>query len=166
MAAQSSPRNPRFRAFRIGAYVAYLTVVGSFSLLVINSVVRSVHEMTPRRMPPTQPLLSVQACVDQAQGLFNELDRHRKELSSHVPVADADIGWKDFRVGWLKQHREAEAHCGVDGPGRRPLREVYRRLEQAMDLYTTQSVQYAGEVGPTVDKLRAAMAAAAHPTEP
>jgi hypothetical protein len=38
--------------------------------------------------------------------------------------------------------------------GRAPLRELFIDLEQLEDLYTTHAVQYAGEIGPAVERFR------------
>src|SRR5262245_46613506 len=78
-------RDPRFRPFRVAAYALYLTVVSTFCLLVISSVVRSVRAMSPRADPVQAPTLDRVACAARAEALFRELDRHRRELSTGGP---------------------------------------------------------------------------------
>jgi hypothetical protein len=152
--------SPRFRGFRIAMYAVYLTVVSIFSLLIIVSVVRSVIAMSPGHRPTSDKTLSTRECVDLADGLWRDLEARRKDLGSTAPVRNADNTWPPFREAWLQREREAEAMCAIDSQNRAPLKEVFKRLDQAMDLYTTHTVQYAGEIGPTIDALREAMAEA------
>jgi hypothetical protein len=141
-------------------YSLYLLVVGTIAIMLTVSVVKSVSAMTPRHRPSPAQTLTERECLDRADQLWTELDDRRKALSNSVPAANADNAFTHFRVEWLQRHREAEGLCAVESQSRVALREVFRRLEQTMDLYTTHTVQYAGEVGPTVDALREAMAKA------
>ncbi len=141
-------------------YVAYVAICATFCGLVIFSVVRSVLEMSPRRRSDSDVTLSVRECVENANALWGDLEQHRKDLTTNNPAATADQTWSSFRVSWLRQLRELDAQCATRAQAREPLRTLFKRLEQVMDLYTTHAVQYAGEVGSAVDKLRAAFDAA------
>src|SRR5262249_51169454 len=131
-----------------------LFFAGSISV----SVIRSVLAMTPDHRSATTPTMSAGECLEKARELWTDLDDHRKAMSAQIEVrrGGADL-WSQFRVGWLKRHRAAEEACAVDLPGRENLKAVFKRLDQTMDLYTTHATQYAGEVGPTVDALKAAL---------
>ncbi|HEY8209585.1 MAG TPA: hypothetical protein VIG99_18990 [Myxococcaceae bacterium] len=159
-AAAKGALDPRYRPFRIGAYAFYLVVVSAVSLLVIRSVVGSVVKMTPGLRPPAEPTLTVVECLQRAEGLFQELEAERARLTSTFPASRTDDNWVKFRVAWEERYRDAESHCALESRSRLPLREVYERLSRVMDLFTTSSVQYAGEAGPGVDEFRASLEAA------
>jgi len=153
-------RDPRFRPFRIAAYALYLVVVSGFSLLVIRSVAGSVVTMTPKPLPPAEVTLSVRECLQRAEGLFGEMQREHAKLLDTLPATNSDDVWNEYRVGWMKRYREAEAACALHSQARVHIRKVYDRLSLVMDLYTTAAVQYAGEMGGAVDGLLASMAEA------
>lgn len=153
-------RGDPLRRFRIGTYAVYLVVVGGFCLSILVSLVRSVSQMTPRHSAAREAVLSPRECVGRVETLWQELEDRRKALTSRPPASEADNAWAEFRVQWMERHREAEATCGVDSPGRQSLRALFRRLDKAMDLYTTHAVQYAGEVGPTADAFSRELATA------
>ena len=142
-------------------YAIYVAVVAAFSALVGISVIRSVVEMSPRAHPASPgDLLPASRCVSEAEALWRTLDDERKEFTRSQPARSVDEEFSHFRVEWLRRLRDLEGRCVADSPQRKPLREVFRRLEQVQDLYTTHAVQYAGEVGPAVDALLAALARA------
>jgi len=157
--ARANARDPRYRPFRIFCYGLYILVVTAFSVNVTVSVVRSVMAMTPPRRAPTETVLSVRECVEGAERLWDELDAKRQTMSSHEPARRADQDWSLFRVKWLTNFRDIEAQCAVDARSRKPLKTVYARLDRIMDLYTTHSVQFAGEIGGAIDAFREALRA-------
>lgn len=154
--AKPDAKDPRFRPYRVAAYLAYLVVVTIFSMLIIVSVVRSVFAMTPPHLPPAAITLTVRECLDRADVLFGELEARRREMADTVSAREADARWLAFRLEWLKRHREAESACALESQQRPALKSVFGHLERAMDLYTTHAVQYQGEVVPTVEALRKA----------
>ena len=141
-------------------YAVYLTAVGIISLLIIVSVVRSVTAMSPSRKDAREPTLTPRECLDRADGMWRELEQHRKALTDQPSARRADDDWSQFRVKWLQQKRDAEAQCALQSKSRASLAHVYSRLERVMDLYTIHATQYAGEIGTTVDDLRESMEAA------
>jgi hypothetical protein len=153
---KTDPKDPRFRPYRVAAYLTYLVVVTIFSLLIIVSVVRSVFAMTPPHLPASPLTLTVRECLDRADLLFGELEARRRELGDTSSAREADARWLEFRLDWSKRHREAESVCALESQQRPALKAVFGHLERAMDLYTTHSVQYQGEVGPTVEAFRKA----------
>jgi hypothetical protein len=135
-------------------YALYLVVVVGFSLAVARSVGRSVMAMSPARPKVVEKILSFRECREEMQSLWRELDTQRQGLSQWSTRASrVDERWAEFRVGWLQRHRQLEASCAVESRERQPLRLVFRQLEKTMDLYTTHAVQFAGEMGPTIDRL-------------
>ncbi len=147
------PKDPRFLPFRRVAWAVYFGITVPFALLITYSVIKSTLKMSP---PHYQPLasLEVSRCVEQAQYLFGELDKRREDLSQAKEVRVADEEWTQFRLNWLTRERELEAKCVGDSPEREKLKPVFKTLQSLMNLYTTNAVQYAGEIGPSVDKLR------------
>lgn len=162
MPAQTSidPKDPRLRPFRVAAHGVYLVVVVAFCLLIIMSVYRAMRAMTPPRRPPAEETLAVKECVEIARNLFRELDDQRKGLSEKAPAAHSDRAWTRFRVDWLERLRLAESRCAVEGRSRPELNDVFDRLDRLMSLHTIHAVQYAGEIGPSVDRLHQALEAA------
>jgi hypothetical protein len=137
----------------------YLTLTIAVASLITISVVRSVLKMTPGHHPP-MPSLGVSECLEGAKKLWAELDQRRDALSSANQVGNADQNWANFRLDWLQRQRDLEARCVSADPKRAKLGPVFRTLETLMDLYTTHAVQYAGEIGPSVDRLRQQLDAA------
>lgn len=147
----------RLRPFRGLAWGVYLVVAVVFSLAITINVVRSTLAMTPERPPPSTEKLPVAACVAVAKELLAELDARRNALSDPPDggaVRRVDADWTRFRIDWLIRENEAESRCTSDTPEREHLVNVFKDLDKLMDLYTTHAVQFAGEVGPTLDALR------------
>ena len=157
---KQSLRDPRFRSFRIAAYALYLVVVVGFCGLIIASVVRSVIAMTPKPKPGGERVLSMQECIDRASALWQELDGQRQLLGQEVPARATDETWSRFRVRWLGELRDVQSLCALDSRARKPLRRAFERLERLQDLYMTHAVQFAGEIGGTLDEFRGALEAA------
>jgi hypothetical protein len=136
-------------------YGLYIAVASFFSILVLISVIRSVREMTPPRLAPSDSPAAFASCILQAEKLWLQLEQERVEITSHHEAKQADHLWVRFRKEWLVRFRQVEADCAVDREDRGSLRPAFRRLETVLDLYTTHAVQYSGEIGPAVDALRA-----------
>jgi hypothetical protein len=153
----NNPRDPRYRPFRVAMYAIYLTAVGIISLLVVNSVLRSVIRMTPAHKPPAEHTLTARECLDAADELWGQMERERRGLTEQKVAHLADDHWSEFRVSWLERKRDLESKCALESRNREPLKKVYARLERVMDLYTIHATQYAGEIGLSVDALRESM---------
>lgn len=143
-----------YRGVMWGVYLVFSLFVG---LAVTFSVLHSVQKMTPSRPPTATPALDPEACRALAEQLFTELDQRRRGLSAAETVRKVDADWTQFRVKWMNEFRDAEARCDVDAKDRKPTREIFEALEKVADLYTVHAVQFAGEVGPTLDTLRAVL---------
>ncbi len=158
MAAPLSPEEKRlYRPYRGLAWGLYIFFAVIFSLAITINVVKSTLAMTPAKPPPTSELMSPDACVATARSLWAELDQRRDSLSDPFDggsVRRVDVDWTAFRIEWLTRHNAAASRCGSDAPDRAPLKRIYKELDTVMDLYTTNAVQFAGEVGPTLDALR------------
>jgi hypothetical protein len=149
--------NARYRPFRGLAWGFYLLVAVTFSIAITVNVVRSTLAMTPEPPPPSTEVLSTQECVARARALWTELDQRRNSLSDPPDagsVRRVDVDWTHFRVEWLTRHNQTASRCTTQGPDRELLTRIYKELDAVMDLYTTNAVQFAGEVGPTLDALR------------
>ena len=150
--------NARYRPYRRLAWGVYLLVAVVFSVAITVNVVRSTLAMTPERPPAPTSLLSPAECVSTARGLWIELDQRRNSLSDPPDagsVRRVDVDWTQFRIEWLTRHNEAASRCAGQTADRLTLTRIYKELDTVMDLYTTNAVQFAGEVGPTLDALRA-----------
>ncbi len=161
------PSDPRYRPYRIVVWAVYFVVLLFFAGSITVSVIRSVFLMSPDHRPPAQAALSTDECFAKARSLWAELEERRRAMSTQPEVrrVDADY-WTQFRMDWLERHRAAEAACAVDAKGREQLREVFKRLDQTMDLYTTHATQFAGEIGPTLDELKRVLDGGSAPRGP
>lgn len=160
MAEQGTDRaDPRLKPYRLAVLGLFFAVIGAFSILIVNSVVRSVLEMNPDRPPAAEQPLTVRECIDGADHLWRDLERHRKDLLA-LPAGKIDEAWYAFRLDWLTRMRATEARCALDSRSREPLETLFKRLEKVLDLYTTHAIQYSGEVGPWVEKFEQALAEA------
>jgi hypothetical protein len=156
MATNPAPQlDARYKPFRIAMWAVYFTVLMFFTGSITVSVIRSALAMTPDHQTGSVAQLSPEECVGRARALWNDLDERRRSMSAQPNVERVDAEyWTQFRIEWLTRHREAEAACAVDAPGRENLKALFKRLDRVMDLYTTHATQYAGEVGPSVDALK------------
>jgi hypothetical protein len=153
--AEEAATNARYRPYRLAVWVVYFVILMVFSLSITVSVFRSVWSMTPAHQTVTGSTLSEAECLDRARALWNDLEDRRTQMTNHSPVSDVDSKyWAQFRVEWLARQRVDEAACTVVAPDRVQLRQLFVQLDRVMDLYTTHVVQFAGEVGPSVDKLK------------
>lgn len=132
----------------------------TFSILIVISVVKSVQSMTPKRQPTASQPLSTRECVERCQALLEELEQRRHGLTKAASVRSVDQDWTKFRVGWLQEERALESQCDTGAPDRAALAKTFSDLEKLMDLYTTHVVQFAGEVGPTLEAVRTSLARA------
>jgi hypothetical protein len=144
----------RYRPFRAAAWISYVGVVTVFGLVVTAGVTKSVWKMTPGRPPAAAVPLPAAECIEKERALWTELDEHRKGMSEAKVTHLVDTEWTRFRIDWVTRQRQAEAACAIDEPGREELKAIFGRLNKLMDLYTTHAVQFAGEIGPTLDALK------------
>jgi hypothetical protein len=131
----------------------YLVFAVTFSALIIYSVIRSVLAMTPPQVQPGREVYTQGQCVAGARALFAELEAERRGFSEGGG-GSADHRFLEFRGDWLTRKRRLEAGCGLERPERRHIREVLESLEGLVDLYTTASVQFAGSLGPALDRVQ------------
>jgi hypothetical protein len=160
VAKKTDPKDPRFRRFRMAAYGIYLVVVTVFSVGIVASVFRSVNQMSPRRPPEVDQVLTPGECTERLDGLWQRLEAQRHSFSQVRPARSVDEKYTRFRVEWMRDFRILEGQCAVDARARRALRTAFRRLEDVQDAYTISATQYAGETGPHVDRFTAALDAA------
>lgn len=134
-------------------YALYLVITVTFCASLIYQVYRSTHAMAYGTNPRPTNTITARECVDGAEVLFKQLEGRRVAMGKPPEVSSADARWLEFRGEWIERFRELEAQCALESQTRRPLKELFRRLEKVADLYTTHAVQYAGHVGPGADEL-------------
>lgn len=142
-------------------WVLYIAVSMFVGIAVTISVLKSVREMTPERPPSVGAPLDIGQCQALARNLFGELDAQRQHLSGAAVVKRVDADWTRFRARWLASFRDAESRCDTEAADRAKVKASFDALEKVADLYTTHAVQFAGEVGPALDALHAALGAEA-----
>jgi len=145
------------KPFRTFAWGVYLVAAVGFSCLIIFNVVRSVIIMSPGKMRPDEVTLTIRECIELSEDLWNQLEHQRQQLGSMTPVGHVDQAWYQFRLDWMRRLRDAQARCAIESHERKAISSLFARLERLQVLYTTHAVQYAGEVGGTVDGFREAL---------
>jgi hypothetical protein len=143
----------RYRPFRTAALVVHLVFSVVFSGLIIYSVVSSVLAMTPPRARSGPEVYTAAQCARGARALLDELDQERRGFAEGS-AAWADHRFLEFRGDWLTRKRRLESGCGLERPERQGLRDTLDTMEGMVDLYTTASVQFAGSLGPVLDRVR------------
>ena len=138
------------------AQALYLVFAVGFSSLIIFSVFRSVFAMSPKA-PAVAQTLSMQECATRARSSFEELDANRRNLSTQPNAVASDLRWSQFRLDWLTRTRQLEAQCDLQDPARAKLQAAFEQLDHLLDLFTVQAVQFAGEIGPSLDATRLAL---------
>jgi hypothetical protein len=159
--APDDPKDPRFARYRLAALALYLVLTIGFSGLIIISVFRSVAAMSPKA-PAAAQSLSERACATQARAMYDELDTKRRTISTEPNVATSDLRWSEFRLDWLTRVRQLEAQCDLQDPSREKLKHVFKQLDHVLDLFTVQAVQFAGEIGPSLDAIRSSLESVEH----
>lgn len=149
---REDPKDVRFRPFRRAVFGVYFVVVGLFGLVVIVSISRSLKTMSPRPVP-TSASVPVEQCEHEAREMWRELEHQRKALGETPPAVEVDERWTEFRTTWMQRFRASQAHCALDASDRVELQTTFGLVLKLMDLYTTHAVQFAGEIGPSLDKL-------------
>jgi hypothetical protein len=151
--SEADPKDSRFRRYRQAMIGLYTVLTVAFCLHLIVSVVRSTQSMTfgPER---AAVLTRTDAeCSSGLRALWQELETQRGQMASGRAV-DAEQSFLAFRVGWFPRFRTLEAACA---PGRPPQKALFADVERLADLYTTLAIRYAGEAGPTVDRVRSGL---------
>jgi hypothetical protein len=144
----------------VASYAFYLVVVVVFSTLLIISVVRSILASTPPRPPVSEQVLSMRECADRADQLWAQLDEQRKALSTYQQRREMEQHWSRFRVAWLKELYQIESMCVPRSRSREPLKRAFELLERLQNLYATHAVQFASEIGGTLEEFHRALEAA------
>jgi hypothetical protein len=154
-APAEDPKDPRYRPFRAASLGVYLVVTVTFSCLIIFSVYRSVLRMTPDR-PPASEAQPEAECLRGASELFTELEAQRKLQGDQPDVAHSDQRFLQFRVEWLQRKRTLESRCGLES--RERVKAAFDSLDRVVDLYTTNSTQFSGAIGPSIDEFKKTVA--------
>jgi hypothetical protein len=99
-------------------------------------------------------------CAEQAERLWAELDEQRKALSNYQERREMEEHWSRFRVAWLQELRRIESTCAIRSRSREPLTQAFELLERLQNLYATHAVQFASEIGGTLEEFHRALEAA------
>ena len=143
----------RWRAFRVGALGFHLVFSVGFSVLVTYSVFKSVLEMSPGPARPGPQIFTHSQCVKGAKAMLDELEGQRRAYTSGS-AAQADHRFLEFRIDWLGRKRRLESGCGLEKEDRGDLKELFGELDGLVNLYTTESVQFAGSIGGEIDRAK------------
>jgi hypothetical protein len=146
-------RDPRWRPFRVATLTVYLIISVGFSFLVIYSVFKSVFEMTPGGVQSGPEVYTQLQCARGAEAMLEELEAQRRAYAA-PEAAVADHRFLEFRIDWLTRLRRLQGGCGLERQERADLRRSLGALDRLVDLYTTESVQFASSIGIELDRVR------------
>jgi hypothetical protein len=163
-------RDPRFRPFRIGLWVVYLTVVAVAIGLTVRSVVKSLRG--PPRPSATLPTrAAVRVCLTELEGLNKEQNERAWRLGTELAEGgDAVRRWQVWAREWEQRLDDLSSRCRLDTddgrgafPGRRELAGARDAVLRAHRGYTLQVNRFAQEQAnltrEAVDALQAAQSA-------
>ncbi len=139
----------------------YLVFTVTFCLVLTWSVLNSVLAMNPK-VPAASAPLSAPVCLTRLRELVNELDLRNRNISALGNVTTSDLKWSEYRLQWLTRSRELESHCSLKDPANEKLGAAFKQAGHVLDLYTVHAVQFAGEIGPSIDALRVMLDEANH----
>ena len=139
----------------------YLVFTVTFCLVLTWSVLNSVLAMNPKVPAASEPL-GAAVCLTRLRELINDLDLRNRNISALGNVTTSDLKWSEYRLQWLTRSRELESHCSLKDPANVKLEAAFKQADHVLDLYTVHAVQFAGEIGPSIDALRVMLDEANH----
>jgi len=150
------------RLVRIAAWLGYLGISGFIAVALIVSVYGSARDSVGRA-PPLNAEVSagdLAGCAAGLDSLYAELTEQLQAVPVAKPGAAQDEAWEAWIPAWRRRLLTIGSQCRlINGtpPEATALREAYRELDQLQPLFTTHVVQFAREIGPRVDRTRAAL---------
>ncbi len=116
-------------------------------------------------LPPLTPRAEVDAdtlswCMHELEVLSRELNRRLNETLASWPARRSSVQWEDWSPAWRSKLLRLDARCRLsqgDVSGTKELNAAYQRLSELHSHYTTLAVQFSKEIGPSADRLHAAM---------
>lgn len=169
--------HPRaYRPYRVTAYVLYIVVAGTGSLLFLGSIVRDLRSQAQAASGAKalfvagKPLAkdAYLTCVDHLGDLHDSLGARfaaLPEAAARRGSAALD-GWQDFSRRWQARLEGVATACGIgSATGKRAtaLGDLYDRLVDLQRAYATEATRLLREDGDTIQSASAAFRATRHP---
>lgn len=138
------------------------------ALFICVSAAISTYQGAKRKMgspPPPTPREKVDAktlsgCMHELEVLSKELNRRLNDTLASWPARRSSVQWEDWSPAWRTKLLALDARCRLsqgDVSGTKELKAAYQRLSELHRHYTTLAVQFSKEIGPSADRLQAAM---------
>jgi hypothetical protein len=166
------PRDPRFRPYRISAWVLYFAAIAVSIGLLVASVVRTLRGR-PRKEPPaaTSALptrAALRNCMDDLDALYQEQNQRAWAMGSRFEGSAPLSTWKDWSPKWEERVSDLSDRCRLDvtkGEWAQERADMAAARDAMLALhraYTAQVNRFAAEQG---DLARAAAEAMRHARE-
>jgi len=114
-------RDPRYRVFRIVAWLFYFGAIATLVGLFVASVVRSLSSHSRRPPVPVSTTLpthaSLRVCMDDLDVLYREQNERAWALGSRFEGRDPLSAWTDWAPHWEEQLDDVADRCALDSPG-------------------------------------------------
>ncbi|BDG06585.1 hypothetical protein [Anaeromyxobacter oryzae] len=110
-----TPRDPRYRPFRIGLWALYFGVIVFALAVVMTSIVR--HLRGPHRPPATGALptrAALRVCVADLEALNHEQNQRAWRLGDDVGEGDAIARWETWAREWEQRVDDLSDRCRLD----------------------------------------------------
>lgn len=162
-------KTPRTRnPFRLLFNALYIALVAYTAIVLLMGAWKGARTHQGDRPDPV-PRESVNetmraACVSDLEELHAELRSRLETIFVRTPAQSsarkANVEWEAWSPAWRARLLDVGARCRLeenDVPEAAPIRAAYLGLGQLHRHYTTLSVQFSQEIGPSSDRLNAAM---------
>lgn len=151
---QGEPRGQRRgRLFRRGFLGFHALIAGAFCVLITLGVVRGLTEI--RGPKPAAPLGAL-ACVEQVEGLREELLDRLAAFSHSRSAAEEADAFGPWAMGFRGRYADAKARCSppkdASREQARAVAQAFEAVRRALDLSEIQATHWSRHLGPALDE--------------
>jgi len=116
------PRDPRYRPYRLLAWLFYFGAIATLVAIFVTSVVRTLrsHPHRPAPAPESSRLptrASLRVCMDDLDALYREQNEAAWALGTHFEGRDPLAAWTDWAPRWEERIEDLAERCALDAPG-------------------------------------------------
>jgi len=114
-------RDPRYRPYRVLAWLLYFGAIASLVGLFVVSVLRDLSGHARRQPLPTASTLptraSLRVCMDDLDTLYREQNERAWALGTHFEGHDPLALWNEWAPQWEEQLEDVSERCALDATG-------------------------------------------------
>jgi hypothetical protein len=113
-----TPRDPRFRPYRMGAWMVYFLAIAVAVGFLVTSVVKTLRGRGRRAPPaatsalPTRATLRV--CMDDLDALYLEQNQRAWAMGSYFEGSSPLAAWRDWSPRWEERVGDLSDRCRLD----------------------------------------------------